>query len=543
MRLLRTFRLLLALAVALSLFAPVRALPIAQAKGEDVCPEPNDDFQAACYLGPGADALGFISNPDDIDAYRFETFDFDTTSHVEIADQPVPYQFVVADWNGDEIGRSRSDGNREVADIPLKMPGSYYIFVQAKTGQFSDSAPYRILTRINYPGAAPAATYRGDFRAGSLDVDDTSRQTVDYIRSGGKLTIAGKVNGSRESWAGGTYWLDTTGDEFTITFDARVQSGKQAGYRLQFGGTGNTNDPFKDSFQLIVQTFTQQAVLGQYAGTEYKRLAGWQASPAIYKDNRVNRTTVDARNGNVRVVINGVEVLSWAGKVPAGRFAIGSSSWDDPAVISFDNVIATAPSTRAAPGSVLASDNFDDPANAILLTTTPDPNRFTRSYDGGEYVMRFTSLDPNGDLSVSSLPFQYDDATLAIDGRIVGNPTGHYLFLACRQAEVTKDVFGGYSAVVYPADGRVGLRRILTSTTPVTIADQVVPAVQRGNASNHVEMTCQGSTIALKVNGTEVLSVQDNTYKRGYMYIGHGALRGSPEPGEARFDNLSVTQR
>lgn len=544
MSLRRIPRLVAALVISLSLLASTHATYRTQAKGDDVCPEPNDDFQQACFLGPGADALGFISNADDIDAYRFEAYDFNATAHVEIADQPVPYQFVIADWNGDEIGRSKADGSREVADVTVRMPGSYYVFVQSKTGEFSDSAPYRISTRIDYAGTAPRATYRGDFRAGSLDSADSARQDVDYVRSGGKLTIVGKANGSRESWSGGTWWLGTTADEFTITIDSRVQSGRQAGYRLQFGGTGATNNPFQDSFQLIVQTFSSQAVLGQYVGTEYRRLAGWQSAPSIAQDGRVNRTTVDVRNGQVKVTINGAEVLTWAGKVPAGRFAIGSSSWDDPAVVSFDNIIATAPSTRAAAGSVLASDNFDDASRGILSTTSSRPDQYTIGYREGEYLIQLPTVGESGNFTWVAVPFTYDDSTLGIDVRLPsGNVTGQFIAIECRYNEVSSGAWGSYGVGVFPDSGRVTLRRFLTGQQAVTLAEQVMPAVKRGNETNHVELTCQGSTISASINGSPPLTAQDETYKRGALHLAYGVLRGSPESGEARFDNLVVTQR
>ena len=58
------------------------------AQGGDPCPEPNDSFQSACYLGPSSDARGFISTPNDVDAYRIEVLDFNTDIHVEMPSMP-----------------------------------------------------------------------------------------------------------------------------------------------------------------------------------------------------------------------------------------------------------------------------------------------------------------------------------------------------------------------------------------------------------------------------------------------------------------------
>ena len=69
------------LVVMFSVGTILRPTP-AVAKGDDVCAESNDAYQAACFLGTDSDALGFISSRDDTDAYRFEVRDFGATVRV-----------------------------------------------------------------------------------------------------------------------------------------------------------------------------------------------------------------------------------------------------------------------------------------------------------------------------------------------------------------------------------------------------------------------------------------------------------------------------
>src|SRR5215218_3752705 len=75
----------------------------AAAVGNDVCPEPNGAFQAACYLGAGVDTVGFISRPDDVDAYRFETRDFGIRVQLALPDRPYPYRLSLVSYNGDVL--------------------------------------------------------------------------------------------------------------------------------------------------------------------------------------------------------------------------------------------------------------------------------------------------------------------------------------------------------------------------------------------------------------------------------------------------------
>ena len=109
--------------------SPPLLAPVAQG---DPCPEPNDTFQSACYLGPNSDAQGFISSGNDVDAYRIEVLDFNTDVHVEMPSMPAAYALYLANWNGDEIATSKPNGSGgAVIDATVDIPGAYYIFVHS----------------------------------------------------------------------------------------------------------------------------------------------------------------------------------------------------------------------------------------------------------------------------------------------------------------------------------------------------------------------------------------------------------------------------
>src|SRR5690349_18292796 len=107
------------LAVALGFGSATRAA------GADPCPEPNDQFQQACLLLPDRPAIGYISQPSDVDAYRLTALDFQTQAHLELVDTALPYQIELADWNG-QVVQTSSNG---VLDATLGPPGVYYAFI------------------------------------------------------------------------------------------------------------------------------------------------------------------------------------------------------------------------------------------------------------------------------------------------------------------------------------------------------------------------------------------------------------------------------
>jgi hypothetical protein len=118
--------------------------------GQDPCPEPNDEFQQACSLGPDTDTSGFISSPTDVDAYRFQALDFGVQTHIELASPTGPYAIALGDWDGRTLAISSDNNGQQAIDATLPMPGAYYLFVQSPTGQFSDTSPYHLAVHFTY---------------------------------------------------------------------------------------------------------------------------------------------------------------------------------------------------------------------------------------------------------------------------------------------------------------------------------------------------------------------------------------------------------
>lgn len=86
---------------------------------------------------------------------------------------------------------------------------------------------------------------------------------------------------------------------------------------------------------------------------------------------------------------------------------------------------------------------------------------------------------------------------------------------------------GGYA--IYKAEGEdlKALKEWAESST-----------VRQGNAPNHMRVICDGSTLALFVNGQRLAEVEDSTFTRGD--IAFVALSLEDEPTEIHFDNLVV---
>lgn len=199
---------------------------------------------------------------------------------------------------------------------------------------------------------------------------------------------------------------------------------------------------------------------------------------------------------------------------------------------------APAIATNAAPGTILLNDTLADPAQGVLSTNLMGIKQgdlsYDTVYDAGDFVIR-TARSVNSNAPGVQLPGTYSDSSLAVDARLTGDSWNRQISLGCRVQNG-----GGYFAFVTPRTQHVELFRG-NGNDLASLATSVSPAVRRGGQPNHIELDCVGTTIAVAVNGTTVLVVQDDRYAQGTLNM---ALAFTFQPGlagEARFDNLKVT--
>ena len=190
----------------------------------------------------------------------------------------------------------------------------------------------------------------------------------------------------------------------------------------------------------------------------------------------------------------------------------------------------------SGPGTVLLSDDFNDPTRAQLPLAPTGAER-SQGYIGGEYEII------NGDTQATSVedvlvPGSYQDTSIAIDVRVYGGiPRLRGAHIVCRGVGVGT----GYVLALYPEEQRFALLRRQPSmpNSPVVLLEQRgLGAIRPGEGVNRLELSCVGPTITGSVNGVVVATVQDPTFAAGRHAIG---VRGSGTT--ARFDNLVVTQR
>jgi hypothetical protein len=187
---------------------------------------------------------------------------------------------------------------------------------------------------------------------------------------------------------------------------------------------------------------------------------------------------------------------------------------------------------QLAPAAALVVDNCDDPSRGVLPTWRTA--RSQGGYEGGEYVLR--ELTPNSGPYVP-VTGVVANAALAVDARIAGDATGKLIVLGGRENDTGARQ---YMLLVDPGAGDFVLVRTDGDQFKTLVELTTSSVIRRGGERNRLELSCSGSTIAVRINGTPVVSVQDSTYREGRMWIGVGSYKEGATA-EARFDNLLVT--
>lgn len=320
------------------------------AKGDDVCPEANDNYQEACFLGTASDALGFISRPDDIDGYRFEVYDYNATVRIELADMPLPYRIHLTDWNKNVIARGEN-----VVQTQVPAPGSYVVFVDSRFGEFSDSAPYRIKYSVTYRNQPPPTRiYARDVRGGHADTFADSGSAVhadeygEYSMVGGRITLRMKVGGTLDDPVSTSFYISPDPpdpgpivEDFTMTIDALMTGTEDAGYQLLFRRVDDDN-----YYQVDVTLMDQQVALSKFMDGERLDVTDWVDAPSVLT-NGANRTIVRAVGNKISVNINGTDVLEATDdSFKRGLIGYGAVTWGDPPTIYLDNILVTTPTRR-----------------------------------------------------------------------------------------------------------------------------------------------------------------------------------------------------
>lgn len=131
----------------------------------------------------------------------------------------------------------------------------------------------------------------------------------------------------------------------------------------------------------------------------------------------------------------------------------------------------------------------------------------------------------------------FTDTVVEVEATKVGGPDDNDFGIICRYENESN-----FYSFIISSDGYYGILKVLDGEQILIGADEMLPddAIKQGNATNTIRADCVGSNLTLYANGTQLASVQDNSFSSGDV----GLLAGTfSEPGtDIHFDNYVVRQ-
>ena len=236
----------------------------------------------------------------------------------------------------------------------LGPPGSYYLFVDSATGEASDTAPYRLTTKLTYARAVPTALYANEFRSPEPNLCGITYLNVQCYAGDGRFVISfANYTESPQVSPYGKWGPDL--DDFMLVADTRVTGDPDRNsYIIEFRST-------EEHRYRVRVTIANRALGGpeillkkesRRGNRDLLHTDAYTVGELVSLDTNggVNRTVIRAVGDEILININGVEVANLHDDFepdyppfPNGRFGFGATALGQPPVVTFDNVLITTP--------------------------------------------------------------------------------------------------------------------------------------------------------------------------------------------------------
>lgn len=180
-------------------------------------------------------------------------------------------------------------------------------------------------------------------------------------------------------------------------------------------------------------------------------------------------------------------------------------------------------------GSLLFQDAFSDPSSGWDRVRQAEG---LTDYDNGAY--RIYIDDTHADYWANP-GLTFTDVNLEVEAKKIGGPDNNNYGLLCRYQNRNNFYF-----FIVSSDGYYGIGKVENGTQRLIHPDQMHPswAIRKGSGANHLRAVCEGSRLALWVNGELVAETRDTNFASGDI----GLIAGSfDQPGvDIVFDQLVV---
>jgi hypothetical protein len=207
-------------------------------------------------------------------------------------------------------------------------------------------------------------------------------------------------------------------------------------------------------------------------------------------------------------------------------------------------IIDTPQANQDQPQVVVQDDstNLEQLKNSAYWDDFSDPKSGWMVYQGTEGSMGYHSgtyqfqIDQTNLMLYSTPGYSVADALVQVEAYKSGGPDENIFGIICRYQDENN-----YYFLTITSNGYYGIGKITDGATSLigTEEMQYNSAINQGRTSNTLQATCQSDHLALAVNGTKLVEVQDSLFANGAV----GLIAGTYDIYGANilFDNFAVT--
>jgi TolB protein len=253
---------------------------------------------------------------------------------------------------------------------------------------------------------------------------------------------------------------------------------------------------------------------------EYIPITNWTRSEAILTGQATNRLMITCKGDQIAAFVNGQHLATVRDVTfsDAGRIALITQAYSGkPGVhVAYDNLTVTEAGDipPAVLGALPMTDDFSNPDSGWPAADNDDAKY---EYQDGKYLLE---VKPANRLYRVPLPDKvYADFDLEVEATLAEGPDAGYYGIIFRFVNHDNQYIFRVSA-----DGRIRIDRKAAGEYTTLVAWQESPAVNTGQATNHLRINCEGTQCSAYVNGQQVATIDDSALLQGQI----GFMVGNP---------------
>jgi len=195
--------------------------------------------------------------------------------------------------------------------------------------------------------------------------------------------------------------------------------------------------------------------------------------------------------------------------------------------------VSTAiPPSMAPQAEVLFEEDFSTP---FSNWSTGDDGNATLAIEDGAFQIQ---IDTAQNLYWTTAGLGFSDVRIDVDIEKLAGPDSAEYGVICRYDE-TNGIYNFYYLVIAGDSYAAIIKVINDEQVEISTRDLTFDAIRGGNSLNHITAECIGNKLSLFANGTELISVTDDSHTDGDV----GLIASTYDEGgiDIRFDNFIVT--